>query len=156
MERTLVLLKPDTVQRGLVGTILSRFEAKGLKLVALKLRQFPRGHLEKHYEVHKERPFFDNLVSYMSSGPVVALALEGKDAIGVVRKMVGATNSREADPGTIRGDFGMSFSNNLVHASDGADTATFELGHWFGDAAEVCEWEPADLGWRYNIAEELA
>lgn len=151
-----MLLKPDSVQRGLVGTILTRFEQKGLKLIALKLRQFPREHLEKHYAVHSERPFFENLVSYMGSGPVVALALEGKDAISVVRQMVGKTNSREADPGTIRGDFGMSFSNNLVHASDGPDTAEFELGLWFGDATEVCEWEPADLGWRYNVAEELA
>ena len=151
-----MLLKPDSGQRGLVGTILSRFEAKGLKLIALKLRQFPREHLEKHYEVHRERPFFENLVGYMASGPVVALALEGKDAIAVVRRMVGKTNSREAEPGTIRGDFGMSFSNNLVHASDGPETAAFELGLWFGDAAEVCEWEPSDLGWRYNVAEELA
>ena len=156
MQRTLVLLKPDAVQRGLDGAILGRFEQKGLKLLALKLRQFPREHLEKHYEVHKERPFFENLVTYMSSGPVVALALEGIDAIAVVRSMVGATNSREAAPGTIRGDYGMSFSNNLVHASDGEDTAAFELGHWFGDAAEVTEWEPSDLGWRYNVAEELA
>lgn len=156
MQRTLVLLKPDAVQRGLVGTILGRFEAKGLTIVALKLRQFPREHLEAHYAVHRERPFFDNLVGYMSSGPVVALALEGKDSIAVVRKMVGATNSREADPGTIRGDLGMSFSNNLVHASDAEETAAFELGHWFGDESEVCSWEPSDLGWRYNVAEELA
>lgn len=150
-----MLLKPDAVQRGLVGNILARFEAKGLKLVALKLRQFPREHLEKHYEVHREAPFFDSLVGYMSSGPVVALALEGKDAIAVVRKLVGKTNAREAEPGTIRGDLGMSFSNNLVHASDGPDTAAFELGLWFDDAAETCEWEPADLSWRYNVAEEL-
>jgi nucleoside-diphosphate kinase len=155
VERTLVLLKPDTVQRGLVGTILNRFESKGLTLVAMKLRQFDRAHLEKHYAVHSERPFFASLVAYMGSGPVVALALEGKDAIAVVRRMVGATNSREADPGTIRGDFGMSFSNNLVHASDKPESAEFELGLWFGDAAEVCEWTPADLDWRYNVKEEL-
>lgn len=155
MERTLVLFKPDTVQRGLVGQILSRFENKGLKLVALKMRQFPAAHLEKHYAVHRERPFFANLVKYMSSGPVVALALEGLDAIAVVRGMVGETNSRKAAPGTIRGDFGMSFSNNLVHASDGPDTAAFELGLWFADAAESVEWNPSDLGWRYNVDEEL-
>lgn len=156
MERTLVLLKPDAVQRGLVGQILSRFENKGLKLVALKMRQFPKDHLEQHYAVHSERPFFANLVEYMSSGPVVALALEGLDAISVVRGMVGKTNSREAAPGTIRGDFGMSFSNNLVHASDGADTAAFELGLWFADDAECVDWSPSDLGWRYNVAEELS
>jgi nucleoside-diphosphate kinase len=156
VERTLVLLKPDAAQRGLIGSILSRFEAKGLKLIGLKMRTFPSEHLEKHYEVHRDRPFFQNLVGFMSSGPVVALCLEGKDAIKVVRQMVGATNSREAAPGTIRGDYGMSFSNNLVHASDGPDTAKSEMALWFSDAAEISEWEPADLGWTYNIAEELS
>lgn len=156
MERTLVLLKPDAVQRGLVGRILSRFEEKGLRLVALKMRRFSREHLEEHYAVHRERPFFEGLVSYMGSGPVVALALEGVDAIAVVRRLVGKTNAREAEPGTIRGDFGMSFSNNLVHASDGPETAAFELGLWFPDAQESVEWEPCDLVWRYNVDEELA
>lgn len=156
MERTLVLLKPDAVQRGLVGTILARFESKGLKLVGLKLRTFDRSVLEQHYEVHKERPFYGNLVDFMSSGPVVAMCLEGKDAIAVVRTLVGKTNAREAAPGTIRGDFGMSFSNNLVHASDGEDTAKFELGLWFADSAELSDWNPADLEWRYSVKEELA
>ncbi|MCP3917085.1 MAG: nucleoside-diphosphate kinase [bacterium] len=156
MERTLVLLKPDAVQRGLVGTILSRFEAKGLKLIGMKMQTFPEDLLRKHYDVHKERPFFAGLVEYMGSGPVVALAIEGKDAIAVVRRMVGKTNCREADPGTIRGDFGMSFSNNLVHASDGTDTAAFELGLWFSDAGEVSEWSPNNEPWIYNVAEELA
>ncbi|MEZ5976305.1 MAG: nucleoside-diphosphate kinase [Planctomycetota bacterium] len=155
MERSLVLLKPDAVQRGLVGTILARFENKGLKLVGMKMRTFPSSLLEKHYDVHKERPFFRGLVEYMSSGPVVALALEGKDAIAVIRKMVGKTNSREAEPGTIRGDYGMSFSNNLVHASDGADSAKFELGLWFGDAAEISDWAPVCEPWVYTVAEEL-
>lgn len=156
MERTLVLLKPDAVQRGLVGRILARFEAKGLQLVGLKMRQFSADHLREHYAVHRERPFFRSLVEYMSSGPVVALALEGKDAVAVVRRLVGATNAREAAPGTIRGDLGMSFSNNLVHASDGPESAAFELGLWFPDAAEVVEWTPADLSWRYNVGEELS
>ena len=156
MERTLVLLKPDAVQRGLVGSILSRFEAKGLSIVGLKMRTFDRSVLEQHYEVHKERPFYPNLVEFMTSGPVVAIALEGKDAITVVRTLVGKTNAREAAPGTIRGDFGMSFSNNLVHASDGEDTAKFELGLWFSDAAELSDWTPADLEWRYSVKEELA
>ena len=154
MERTLVLLKPDAGQRGLVGRILTRFEEKGLEIVGMKQRIFDRGHLEKHYAVHKERPFFNNLVSFMGSCPVVALALQGKDAISVVRTMVGATNAREAAPGTIRGDFGMSFSNNLVHASDGAETATFELGLWF-EKGELSDWKPADLEWRYSVSEEL-
>lgn len=156
MERTLVLLKPDAVQRGLVGTILNRFESKGLTIVGLKIRTFERSILEQHYAVHKERPFYGNLVDFMSSGPVAAVALEGKDAISVVRTLVGATNAREAAPGTIRGDFGMSFSNNLVHASDGTDTAKFELGLWFADAAELSDWEPSDLGWRYSVKEELS
>jgi nucleoside-diphosphate kinase len=156
VERTLVLLKPDAVQRGLVGSILSRFEAKGLSIVGLKMRTFDRSVLEQHYEVHKERPFYPNLVDFMSSGPVVAIALEGKDAITVVRTLVGKTNAREAAPGTIRGDLGMSFSNNLVHASDGEDTAKFELGLWFSDSAELSDWTPSDLEWRYSVKEELA
>ena len=155
IQRTLVLLKPDSVQRGLVGTILSRFENKGLKLVALKLRQFPRDVMERHYEPHKERPFYPGLVKYMTSGPVVALALEGVDAIEVVRGLMGATNSRKAAAGTIRGDFSMSFSNNLVHGSDGPESAARELGIFFGDAKEVVEWTPSSLPWLYNAAEEL-
>lgn len=156
MERTLVLLKPDAVQRGLIGRILTRFEEKGLQLVALKMRCFPEDLLRRHYEVHRERPFFEGLVKYMGSGPVVAMALQGVDAVAVVRRMVGATNGRESDPGTIRGDFGMSFSTNLVHASDGPETAESELAMWFGDAQEVASWTPADLDWRYNAEEELA
>ncbi|MCE9594759.1 MAG: nucleoside-diphosphate kinase [Planctomycetes bacterium] len=155
MERTLVLLKPDALQRGLVGRILARFEEKGLKLVGLKLRQFPRATLEAHYVVHKERPFYPKLVQYMTSGPVVALVIEGKESIDVVRKLVGKTNSRQAEPGTIRGDFGMSFSNNLVHASDSAESAKHELALFFPDANEVVEWTPSTLGWLYNVEEEL-
>ena len=155
MERSLVLFKPDAVQRGLVGTLLARFEAKGLKLIGMKMRTFPASLLEKHYAVHKERPFFGGLVQFMSSGPVVAMAFEGLDAIAVIRSMVGKTNSREAAPGTIRGDFGMSFSNNLVHASDGVDTAKFELGLWFADQAEISDWSPVAEPWVYNVEEEL-
>ena len=156
VQRTLVLLKPDAVQRGLAGTILARFEQKGLKLVALKLRQFPPALFEKHYEPHKGKPFYPGLVKYMSSGPVVALALEGVDAIEVVRGLMGATNSRKAAPGTIRGDLGMSFSNNLVHGSDGPESAARELAIFFGDASEVVEWNPVLTPWVYNVAEELA
>jgi nucleoside-diphosphate kinase len=155
VERTLVLFKPDTVQRGLAGRILGRFEEKGLKLIGMKLRQFPVEQIQQHYAVHKARPFYGKLVEYMTSGPVVALAFEGLDAIGIVRRMVGATNSREADPGTIRGDFGMSFSNNLVHASDGAESAATELALFFPDADEIVEWTPSTLDWLYNVAEEL-
>jgi nucleoside-diphosphate kinase len=156
VERTLVLFKPDAVQRGLVGKILSRFEEKGLKIVGLKMRVFPQEHLEKHYEVHNQRPFFASLVKFMGSSPVVALALEGKNAIEVTRNMMGKTNSAEAPPGTIRGDFGMSFSHNLVHGSDSPESAETELALWFGDAAEVCEWTPTTLHWTYDVEEELA
>ena len=155
MERTLVLLKPDTVQRGLVGRILTRFEEKGLQILGLKLQQFPADHLRKHYDVHKERPFFEGLVEYMSSGPVAALVLEGVDAIAVVRRLVGKTNGRESEPGTIRGDFGMSFSTNLVHASDSPESAETELALWFSNPEELAEWKASDLEWRYNIEEEL-
>lgn len=154
MERTLVLLKPDAVQRSLVGRILARFEEKGLVLLGMKMRTFPKALLEKHYAVHSARPFFTGLVQFMSSGPAVAIAIEGKDAIAVVRTLVGKTNGRESAPGTIRGDFGMSFSTNLVHASDSPDNAQFELGLWF-QPEELSAWKPADLEWRYSVAEEL-
>lgn len=155
LERTLVLLKPDCVQRGLIGEVLGRFEKKGLKITGLKMRNFPRALLEKHYEVHKERPFYPSLLKFMTSGPVVAVCVEGKDAIEVVRKMMGKTNSRQAEPGTIRGDLGMSFSTNLVHGSDGPESAKHELSLWFGDASDVAEWTPSTLGWTYSIEEEL-
>lgn len=155
MERTLVLLKPDAVQRGLIGRILSRFEDKGLKIVGLKLRQFPREHIERHYAAHRERPFYPKLVQFMSSGPVVALALEGKDAIEVTRKLMGKTNSRQAEPGTIRGDLGMSFSNNLVHGSDGPEAARTELALFFSGKDELVDWTPATLTWLYSVEEEL-
>jgi len=153
MERTLVLLKPDAVQRGLVGPILARFEAKGLKLAGLKMRRFPRPLIEKHYEVHKARPFFASLVDFMTSGPVVALVLEGKNAIEVTRKLMGKTNASEAEPGTIRGDWALSRSNNLVHGSDGPESAKTELALFFPDAAEVCEWQTAEFPWVWSPEE---
>lgn len=156
MERTLILLKPDTVQRGLIGPILTRFEQKGLKLVAMKLRQFNADLLERHYSDHAERPFFRGLVEYMSSGPVVALALEGVDAIKVCRSLIGATNGREAAPGTIRGDYAMSFSTNLVHGSDSPEAAAKELGIFFPEAEETIAWTPVTEPWSYNVEEELS
>ena len=137
MERTLVLLKPDAVQRGLAGRILARFEEKGLKLIGLKLRQFPEATIREHYDVHKERPFYPKLVEYMTSGAVVALALEGLDAIAVVRRMVGATNSREADPGTIRKEFALSMGENSVHGSDSDENAAIEIKFFFSDTEIV-------------------
>ncbi|HIG10931.1 MAG TPA: nucleoside-diphosphate kinase [Planctomycetes bacterium] len=156
MERTLVLLKPDAVQRHLIGPILTRFEQKGLKLVGLKLRCFPLETIQQHYSDHASKPFYRNLVGFMTSGPVVAMAFDGRDAIPVVRALVGATNAREAAPGTIRGDFGMSFSNNMVHASDSPGAAAKELELFFGEPDDLIDWEPVDLGWSYNIEEELS
>lgn len=130
-ERSLVLVKPDGVQRLLVGRILARFEDRGLKLVGLKLVHVDRALAEQHYAVHRERPFFAGLVEFITSGPLVAIAVEGPNAIGVVRSMVGATRPWEASPGTIRGDFALEVGQNLIHASDGAETAATELALWF-------------------------
>lgn len=156
MERTLVLLKPDAVQRHLVGQIISRFEQKGLVLAGMKMRHFPLETIQRHYSDHADKPFYGNLVGFMTSGPVVALAIDGKDAIAVVRSLVGETNSRKAAPGTIRGDLGMSFSNNLVHASDCPASAQKELGLFFSEKGDLIGWEPVDLGWTYNVEEELS
>ncbi len=139
-ERTLVLIKPDGVQRLLAGRILARFEERGLKLVGLKLVQVDRGLAEEHYAIHRERPFFGSLVDFITSSPLVALALEGPNAIAVVRSMVGATKPHEAAPGTIRGDFALETAQNLVHASDGPETAAAELGLWFGEG-ELVDYE---------------
>ena len=130
-ERTLVLVKPDGVQRLLVGRILARFEERGLKLAGLKLVQVDRALAEQHYAVHREQPFFEGLLAFITSGPLVALALDGPNAIAVVRAMVGATRPHEAAPGSIRGDLAVETAQNLVHASDGAETAAAELALWF-------------------------
>lgn len=131
-ERTLVLVKPDGVQRQLAGRIIARFEERGLKIVGLKLVKVDRGLAERHYAVHKEKPFFEGLVSFITSSPLVAVALEGPNAIAMVRAMVGGTKPAEAAPGTIRGDLAMEMIPNLIHASDGPETAATELAIWFG------------------------
>jgi nucleoside-diphosphate kinase len=131
MERTLVLVKPDGVQRGLVGEILGRFERKGLKVVGLRLLTVPRDLAERHYAVHAGKHFYDGLVEFIISGPVAAIALEGPDAIATVRRLVGRTMPNEAEPGTIRGDLGISGLRNLIHASDAPETAASELELWF-------------------------
>jgi nucleoside-diphosphate kinase len=130
-ERTLVLVKPDGVQRLLVGRILARFEDRGLKLAGLKLVQVDRALAEQHYAVHREKPFFEGLLAFITSGPLVALAVDGPNAIAIVRAMVGATRPHEAAAGTIRGDLAVETAQNLVHASDGAETAAAELALWF-------------------------
>ena len=130
-ERTLVLIKPDGVQRLLVGRILARYEERGLKLVALKLVQVDRDFAERHYAVHREKPFFRPLVDFITSGPLVAIALEGPNAVAVARAINGATRPHEAAPGTIRGDLALETTQNIVHASDAPETATDELALWF-------------------------
>lgn len=130
-ERTLVLIKPDGVQRLLTGRIIGRFEERGLKIVGLKLMRVDRDLAERHYAIHREKPFFRGLVEFITSSPLVAMALEGPNAIGVVRTMVGATRPHEAAPGTIRGDLALETAQNLIHASDGAETAEAELALWF-------------------------
>jgi nucleoside-diphosphate kinase len=137
MERTLVLAKPDAVQRGLIGEILGRFERKGLKVVGLRLLSVPRDMAEEHYAVHAGKHFYAGLVEFITSSPVAAIALEGPDAIAVVRKLVGKTMPNEAEPGTIRGDLGISGLRNLIHASDAPETAQTELDLWFGADALV-------------------
>jgi len=148
METTYVMVKPDGVQRGLVGEIISRFERKGLRLVGLKSIVPPRETAEAHYAVHAERPFYNGLIEFVTSGPVVAMAWHGKEAISVARNIIGATNGREAAMGTIRGDFGMDIGYNLIHGSDGEETAAFELGLWFPEGLN--EWTPAVESWVYE------
>jgi nucleoside-diphosphate kinase len=131
-DRTLVLLKPDAVERGLVGEIVSRFERKDLRIVAMDLRQLDEDTLARHYEEHQGKGFYADLLAFMSRGPVVALAVEGpEDTWEVVRGLMGATNPRKAAPGTIRGDLGILFTENLVHGSDGPESAVRELGIFF-------------------------
>ena len=130
-ERTLVLIKPDGVQRLLTGRILARYENRGLKIIGLKLVQVSRQLAERHYAVHREKPFFTGLVEFITSAPLVAAVLEGPNAIAVVRAMNGATRPHEAAPGSIRGDFALETAQNLVHASDGAETADSEIALWF-------------------------
>ncbi|HEY3111954.1 MAG TPA: nucleoside-diphosphate kinase [Chloroflexota bacterium] len=131
MEQTLIIVKPDGVQRGLVGEVLARFERRGLKLAGLRLMQIDRALAERHYAVHQGKPFYEGLVNYITSGPVVVAIIEGPDAIAVVRRVIGATRSNEAASGTIRGDFALTVDRNIIHASDAADTARFEVGLYF-------------------------
>ncbi|HEU67952.1 MAG TPA: nucleoside-diphosphate kinase, partial [Candidatus Acetothermia bacterium] len=146
MERTLVLLKPDALQRRLVGRIIARLEAKGLRLVAMKLIQVPRDLAERHYAEHVGKPFYNELVSFLTSAPVVAVVVEGPHAIEAVRRLMGKTNPVEADPGTIRGDFGLSVGMNLVHGSDSPAAATREIPLFFSPE-EILSYSMADVAW---------
>ncbi len=137
VEQTLVIIKPDGVQRGLVGEVIARLERRGLKIVAMRLRQIDRAMAERHYGEHEGKPFYASLVDYIVSGPVVTMVLEGPEAIAVTRSTVGATRPAEAAPGTIRGDFGLMVGRNLIHASDKPESAEREVAHFFGDAPPV-------------------
>ena len=146
METTLVLLKPDAVQRGLVGEVTARLERTGLKIVGRKLMQVSPELAERHYGEHVGKPFFDALVSFITSGPIVAMALGGPNAVAVVRKTMGATNPAESPAGTVRGDFGIDIGRNLVHGSDSADSAERELALFFDDG-ELLSYSRSTDGW---------
>ena len=145
-ERTFVMIKPDAVQRGLIGDIINRFEKKGIKLVAMKMVSVDRKLAEKHYEIHKGKPFFEPTVRYITSAPVVAMVLEGINAIEMVRNMMGKTDPQKAETGTIRGDYGQFIGRNIVHGSDGKETAEFEIDLWF-KPEEIAKYKRIDEEW---------
>lgn len=149
MERTFLAIKPDGVQRALVGEIIRRFESKGFTLVGLKLMNVSRELAEEHYGVHRERPFFAGLVEFITSGPVVAMVWEGDGVIASARKMIGATNPLNAEPGTIRGDLGINIGRNIIHGSDAPETAHQEVKLWFKDE-ELANWQPTILSWLHE------
>ena len=146
MERTFIAIKPDGVQRGLVGQIISRFETKGFTLVGLKIMKVTKELAEKHYDVHKERPFFSSLIEFIKSGPLVAMVWEGEGVVASARKIIGATNPLTAEPGTIRGDYGISVGRNLIHGSDAIETAQTEINLWFKEE-ELVSWKPTLTSW---------
>ena len=149
MERTLVIVKPDGVQRGLVGQILGRLEARWLKLIGLKLLAVPADLAQRHYAVHEGKPFYDGLIHYITASPVVVAVFEGKDAVAVVRSTVGATNPAQAAPGTIRGDLALEIGRNLIHASDAPETGRHEVALWFRDN-ELASWGRATDRWIFE------
>ncbi|MBW3582419.1 MAG: nucleoside-diphosphate kinase [Euryarchaeota archaeon] len=148
MERTFAMIKPDGVQRGLIGEIVSRFEAKGIKIIGMKFMNVSQELAEKHYAVHKERPFYKGLVGFITSGPVVAMVLEGEEVIKVARSLMGATNPVDGKPGEIRFDLSSHIGRNLIHGSDGAETAKSEIALWFGD--DLVDWERSEDQWVFE------
>ncbi len=146
MEKTLVIIKPDAVQRGLIGEIIARLERRGLKIVAMKMMQISRELAAEHYGVHIGKPFYEGLIEYITSSPVVVMAVEARQAIEIVRKTMGATDPAQADPGTIRADLGLEIGRNLVHGSDGPETAAFELGLFFTEH-EMLSWRRETDRW---------
>ncbi|MER3435086.1 MAG: nucleoside-diphosphate kinase [Leptolyngbya sp. ERB_1_1] len=149
MERTFLAIKPDGVQRKLIGEIIRRFETKGFTLVGLKFMNVSRELAESHYGVHRERPFFGSLVEFITSGPIVAMVWEGDGVIAGARKVIGATNPLNAEPGTIRGDLGANIGRNLIHGSDAPETAQSEIALWFKEE-ELVNWQPTVLSWIYE------
>lgn len=145
-EKTLLMIKPDAVQRSLIGRIISRIEEKGLKIIGLKMVQLTEPEVDRLYDIHIGKSFYDILKSFIISGPVVAIAIQGNNAVKVIRKLAGITNSPEADPGTIRGDFGIDLTKNIVHASDAVERAQYELGTFF-KADELVEYELINDPW---------
>lgn len=151
VQTTLILLKPDAVQRGLTGRIIDRFESKGLQIVGAKMMQIPLSLAERHYEAHRSRPFYPGLVRFMTSSPVMALAVRGVNSVAICRKLMGATFGSNAEPGTIRGDFGVSNSFNLIHGSDSPEAAVRELELFFAPG-EVVDWVRGADAWVYDLA----
>jgi nucleoside-diphosphate kinase len=149
VERTFLAIKPDGVQRKLIGEIIGRFEAKGFTLVGLKLISVSKELAETHYGVHKEKPFFPGLVEFITSGPVVGMVWEGKGVIASARKIIGATNPLNSEPGTIRGDFGVDVGRNIIHGSDAPETAEQEIKLWF-KPEELVSWQPSISPWIYE------
>ncbi len=149
MERTFVMLKPGSIQRGLIGNIISRFENRGLKIIAMKMMTVSKELAERHYAEHKGKPFYDDLVSYITSGPVVAMVLEGGKAISVVRSMMGKTDPLESPPGSIRGDYGLSLGKNIVHGSDSPASAKREI-YLFFTQEEFLTYKRCDEDWIYE------
>ena len=149
MERTFLMIKPDGVQRGLVGEIIQRYEAKGFTLVGLKLMAVSQELAEKHYDVHRDKSFFKGLVEFITSGPVVAMVWEGEGVVASARKLIGATNPLTAEPGTIRGDYGVTIGRNIIHGSDAVETARTEIALWFKEE-ELASWESSLKRWLYE------
>lgn len=149
MERSFVMVKPDGVQRGLVGEIISRLERRGLKLAGAKFMQVPRALAEEHYAEHEGRPFYPGLIEYITSSPVMAMVWEGPNAIEAIRQTMGSTHPLKAEPGSVRHDYGLEIGRNLTHASDGGESAAREVGLWFGEG-ELVNWERAVDRWVFE------
>jgi len=146
MQQTLILLKPDAIQRRLAGSIIQRFEQKGLRLTGLKLVHADRALAERHYAVHKGKPFYESLLQFLTSGPTIAMVWQGREAVAVCRNLMGPTDGAKAAPGTIRGDFALSVQNNLIHGSDSAENAAAEVALWF-EPKELVNFSPTDGNW---------